>query len=408
MRPLEVSARKKGVRFLLNYHMDVIFRQTPTSGPVIGIKASHTPKIMPGSTVPLKSLRSDGNIDLTTPTVTVKANKAVIIGTGGSAGNVHFRKIFDARLTEEFQVAAGIYASQDASGELAAMALGASLWGTSNQSNEKVRTFGGKPSRLGCQDNYTLGWGPESPVFPLARATGVQVRNWQNLILVNQVGKRYYNEAAPGGYPYGSFYKFLDPYHPGDWRNPGRVPYELTAYNDAALAMNEGSKAPEFGAGPQWAIFDAEAVKREKWSLEAPATDPLYFFSSDTLESLAAKLTQNPHQKAEMPGATLKATVARYNLMVELGVDPDFEKPTPAFKIAVPPFYAAWATIMTHDSYAGLRINMKCQVLDFKGQVIPGLYCGGESAGGCGQHGLGRCLTQGYIAGGAAAAEPNH
>ena len=43
--------------------------------------------------------------------------------------------------------------------------------------------------------------------------------------------------------------------------------------------------------------------------------------------------------------------------------------------------------------------------MDMQGQVIPGLYCGGESAGGFNQHGLGRCMTQGYIAGKYAAAE---
>jgi hypothetical protein len=43
--------------------------------------------------------------------------------------------------------------------------------------------------------------------------------------------------------------------------------------------------------------------------------------------------------------------------------------------------------------------------MDMKGQVISGLYCGGESAAGCSQHGLGRCLTQGYIAGKEAAGE---
>lgn len=46
---------------------------------------------------------------------------------------------------------------------------------------------------------------------------------------------------------------------------------------------------------------------------------------------------------------------------------------------------------------------MQCQVMDTNGEVIPGLYCGGESAGGCSQHGQGRCTTQGYIAGGNAA-----
>jgi len=49
---------------------------------------------------------------------------------------------------------------------------------------------------------------------------------------------------------------------------------------------------------------------------------------------------------------------------------------------------------------------MKSRVIDMKGQVIPGLYCRGESAAGSSQHGLGRCLTQGFIAGKEAANEP--
>lgn len=51
------------------------------------------------------------------------------------------------------------------------------------------------------------------------------------------------------------------------------------------------------------------------------------------------------------------------------------------------------------------QFQMKCQVLDFNGQVIQGLHCGGESAGGCSQHGQGRAITQGFIAGKEAANE---
>jgi predicted oxidoreductase len=87
---------------------------------------------------------------------------------------------------------------------------------------------------------------------------------------------------------------------------------------------------------------------------------------------------------------------------VDKGVDEDFDKPKPQYKIGAGPFYAAWATITVHDTYVGLRISMKGQVMDMDGQVIPGLFCGGESAAGCSQHGLARCLTQGYIAGGEA------
>lgn len=402
MRPLEASAREKGVQFLMNYHMDVIYRESPSEGRVVGIKAGYTPTILPGTDTPLVGFRTDGNIDMTAETVTVKANKAVIIGTGGSTGNVEFRRIFDPRVTEEYILGGEPYSPQDGSGEMAALAIGASLWGTANQAHER-NGYIRKRNLAGAEYLY-VAWTPDSPIFPLARATGLRIRDWQNVICVNQVGKRFYNEFE-AGYPNGTSQGSLDPYIPGDWRNASRVEYKPQNYVDAALAINEGSTAPDFAAGPIWAIFDAAAVEREKWSLEAPNTDPTFFFSADTLEELAAKLTENPYQKAEMPGANLVATVERYNLMVELGADVDFDKPTPQYKIDQPPFYAAWSTPCIHDTYAGLRINMQCQVMDMKGQVIPGLYCGGESAGGCTQHGLARCLAQGYIAGGEAAAE---
>ncbi len=403
IRPLEASARKKGVKFLLNYHMDVIFRETPTSGRVLGIKASYTPTILPGTTSPLKSFRAQGNIEMATDTVTVKAKKAVIIATGGSTGNVNFRRMFDPRLTEEFQLAGEPYSPQDGSGELASMAIGASLWGTANQTFER-NGFIRKRNLIGSQYLY-VSWTPDTPIFPLVRATGIRVSDWQNVILVNQVGKRFYNEMA-GNWPYGTHHSFLDPYIQGDWRNPRRIKYDPQNYLDAALAMNEGSVPPDYGAGPTWAIFDADAVQREEWDLEPPATDPLYFFSAGKLGELAAKLTRNPYQRVKMPAKHLEATVARYNSVVEFGYDPDFEKPSPMYKIQNPPFYAAWATPVVHDTYAGLRINGRCQVMGWNGEVIPGLYCGGESAGGCSQHGSGRCTTQGYIAGKQAAGEP--
>jgi succinate dehydrogenase/fumarate reductase flavoprotein subunit len=405
MRPLEASARKKGVRFLLNYHMDSIIRETPDGGRVLGIHASYSPTILPGTSTPLTSFRTDGNIDISRQTVSVRARKAVIIATGGSTGNVLFRRIFDPRLTSEYATAANEYSPQDASGELAAMAIGATLWGTANQTFDRNGTLR-KREVIGTRTNYIV-WTPKSPIFSKVRATGLTIRNWQNAIIVNQVGKRFYNEMQDG-YPKGTTQGYLDPYIPGDWRNPTRIKYSPMNYVDAALAINEGSTAPDFSAGPQWAIFDAESVKREKWNLEPPATHPDYFFCADTPAELAALVAKCPYQKAKMPPANLEATLKRYNEMVDRGADSDFDKPAPAYKIATPPFYAAWATFIVHDTYSGLRINMKCQVMDKKGEVIPGLYCGGESAAGCSQHGVGRCITQGYIAGALAAAEMKH
>jgi succinate dehydrogenase/fumarate reductase flavoprotein subunit len=38
-------------------------------------------------------------------------------------------------------------------------------------------------------------------------------------------------------------------------------------------------------------------------------------------------------------------------------------------------------------------------VVDMQGQLIPGLYCAGESQGGIKSHGLGRCIVTGRVAG---------
>ena len=96
-----------------------------------------------------------------------------------------------------------------------------------------------------------------------------------------------------------------------------------------------------------------------------------------------------------MPPDTLQQTVNKYNSYVDAGKDPEFAKPNPKYKIQTPPFHAAWATPVIHDTRAGLRINAKCEVVDFYGNVIPGLYCGGESAGGFRYlHGMARFIVQ--------------
>ena len=122
------------------------------------------------------------------------------------------------------------------------------------------------------------------------------------------------------------------------------------------------------------------------------------------MSDLAGKIVMK-YQRVPMSPRVLEETVARYNSFVDAGKDDDFGKPKPLYRIAKPPFYAAWATPVIHDTRAGLRINARAQVVDLNGQVIPGLYCGGESAGGFSLHGLARATCQGYIAGNNAAAE---
>ncbi len=346
VRALEASARAKGAEVLLRHKMTSIVREGPSAGRVLGVTAVH-----------------DGR------TVNIRAAKGVLVATGGSTSNVNLRRTFDPRLTEEYQVAGEPWSRQSGDGEIAAMAVGASLWGTANQTVEEGIAIS-KTRHIGCQWGYSsLIWQPDSRIFDLARASGLTVTDWQDVILVNQTGRRFWSETD-------ARYDFF-----------------------AAAMADTGNGAKRNGGGPIWAIFDQDAVDREEWEPRPPNVDPDgFFFTADTIAELAAAIA-NPHQARPMPAAVLEETVARYNRFVDTGGDADFGKPNPRFKIQTPPFYAAWSTPILHDSLTGLRTNPRAQVMDVHGDVIPGLYCAGESQGGFAQHGLGRCLVFGRIAG---------
>ena len=227
--------------------------------------------------------------------------------------------MFDPRLTEVYQVGGEPYTFQDGSGELAAMAIGASLWGLGNQMLENGATIRAQQA-IGTRYNYFV-WDVNCPIFPLVRATGLEVKHWQDLILVNQLGQRFYDESK-GDYPHGNVATTTStPYTPGDYRNNARITYDPTHYNyfNAAVAMNAASAPPDYAAGPIWAIFDADTVAREGWQVTPPYVDPDgYCFQAPTLAALAAAIT-NPYQARPMDGATLEATVARYNTFVDAG-----------------------------------------------------------------------------------------
>jgi urocanate reductase len=349
VRHLEASARAKGVTFLLRHRMTRLLREKPSAGRVLGLTAVF-----------------DGK------DVNIQARRGVIIATGGHTSNVEFRRMFDPRLTEEYQTAGEPWTRQMADGELAAMEIGASLWATSNVANERGYSIT-KTIHIGCRYGYrNLKWNPKSPMFDRAGASGLTVRDFQDVILVNQIGRRFWNEVD-------ETYDFLN----------------------ACLGTNgnlgKGSKVN--GGGPIWAIFDSEAVQREGWGPRPPNVDQSgWFFRADTIAELAGKIA-NPHQLQPVPARTLEETVAKYNSYVDAGEDPEFRKPRPKYKIERPPFYAAWSTPILHDCLTGLRINRKCQVIDIRGKVIAGLYGAGESAGGFALHGLPRVIVFGRVAG---------
>ncbi len=422
-RPLDFSAREKGVEFMFHRHFDELVREQPFSGRVVGIRAHYSPRHHPETGELLQSYWKNGNVEEQRETVSIRARRAVILASGGHAGNPEVRGMFYPALREPAFPTSG-YAfqgphGQDGSALIAGLRIGANLAGM--QQNLSYPTTFHIATRLGTRDAYTTMM-PGHPTFGFRRSAGVNVGNvgFEEFIAVNQVGKRFFNEVRLPLKPTRSSYSYPGDrgtpnegleHTPHDWRNC-RQDWVREMYNydhglDAALAVNEGSAPPHYYSGPLWAIFDQEAIERTGWELRAPyVSDNGYFFKADSIAELAEKIAAG-HEFQRVPLAHLVDTVATWNSYVDAGADPDFEREAdaPMNRIAAPPFYALSIMVVWHDSYGGLRVNGRQQIVDMQGQVIPGLYAGGEAAGGINKHGLGKGHVQGYIAGTHAAEE---
>jgi FAD binding domain len=418
-RCLEYSAREKGVQFMLHRCFDELVREQAFSGRVIGLKAHYSPRMHPETGERMEGYWSDGNIDERRENVNIRA-KAVILASGGHAGNPEVRSMFYPALREPAFPTSGMALQgphgQDASALIAGLRIGANLAGM--QQNLFGLTFH-ISTRLGTRDAYTTMF-PGHPTFGYRGSAGVNVgtAGFEEFIAVNQVGKRFFNEirlpqrAGGGQYPGRGVVPHPGLEHrPTDWRNCEaawvKQIYNYDAGLDAALAINEGSEPPEYFSGPIWAIFDQDAVDRAEWDLRFPyVADNGYFFKADTIAELADRIEAG-HEFQRVPLKYLEQTVATWNGYVDDGKDPEFvrELEGPMHKIARPPFYALAIMVIWHDSYGGLRCNGRQQVIDMRGEVIPGLYAGGEAVGGFNKHGLGKGHVHGFIAGTYAAGE---
>lgn len=120
-------------------------------------------------------------------------------------------------------------------------------------------------------------------------------------------------------------------------------------------------------------------------------------WKADTIEELAKKMG--------LPPEGLKATVEEFNRGVQAKNDKLGKAARNLFPIVKPPFWGAYVGMSVHHTMGGVVINTKSQVIDRRGEVIPGLYAVGEVTGGI--HGANRlggnaiadCLTFGRLVG---------
>ena len=299
----------------------------------------------------------------------IKANRGVILGTGGFEHNkemaLHFLR---GPLSWAITVP-----TCTGDGHLMAMAIGADL--------RNMNECAGLP-----------GYKPDPNTFT-GEADWQMFRGKPGAVVVNKYGERIGNESAN----YDTSLRAFHVYDTGtfEWRNV-----------------------------PSFAIFDSGYASRYAF----PATDykvgamPKWMTKADTLDALAAAL------KIDMAG--LKKNIEIFNDSAKKGVDPlwhrgesDFDKFTAGdvkrtelknpclAPLETPPFYGAPIWPGTCGTNGGLRVNATGQVINVWGKVIPGLYCssntmahvtGAGYPGGGGQ--LGPGMTFAFIAGNAAAA----
>jgi 3-oxosteroid 1-dehydrogenase len=231
---------------------------------------------------------------------------------------------------------------------------------------------------------------PGDVAFGRQRATLLnRERTLPRSIIVNQLGRRFTNEAA-------------------NYNALGGALHQLDAMRFEYVNL------------PCWLVFDAGYLARYGFRDVRPAGPaPAWMTQAGSLGELAVAIG--------VSADTLTQTVTRWNANVESGDDPDFHRGRSAYDlwsgdaaarprvrstlgpIDEPPYYAVQVRSGTLGTSGGPRTDLQGRVLDTRGQVIPGLFAAGNVAaaptgmayGGAGGT-LGPIITFAYRAGMAA------
>lgn len=84
----------------------------------------------------------------------------------------------------------------------------------------------------------------------------------------------------------------------------------------------------------------------------------------------------------DIPADEVKASIERYNSLVDSGTDTDFGRTDNFNKIGEGPYFMFSSVVSVHHTMGGLEIDADARVKDTNGNVIPGLYAAGEVTGG--------------------------
>ncbi|MEI6874115.1 MAG: FAD-binding protein [Spirochaetota bacterium] len=349
--------QKRKIPILLNHRMTRIIREP--NGPVLGIE-----------------------VQSPTGIINIKANKAVILASGGFKANKQMMRAWHPLMDEDFLWSGWPHVLSTGDGHLATMEIGGGMVDTSfiTEFSHRIGT------RL-----YVV-W--DKPFFDnKVKNAGLPANSLERTIIVENDGNRYINEAI--------------------WEAGHAV-----AWGPTVLAYLRLPKRPRAA----WFVVDADGAAKMGWSpflaafskpdpTTAPCLEPGWVATAATIEELAVKMG--------VPAANLQATISKFNEYAATGVDKDLERPAPMYPLGKPPFYAAQISLLCHDQSTGIRVNQRMQVVDQSDQwqpksapgkpigeekVIPHLYAAGECTGGTGGaiRGSGKrgwYMVHGFVAG---------
>ncbi len=178
------------------------------------------------------------------------------------------------------------------------------------------------------------------------------------LLWLNRMGRRFNNEAT--------CYK---PTPGGNSVIGGKQCYQILDQATVDYMMENGTPVKPWRGTKDQPMPDLMAMMQIGIGVG-------YVKKGDTLEELAKACGMDPDVVAE--------EVARYNTMVENGVDTDYGKTADAlvFTIKEGPFYAVEIRPRVLGSFGGLVMGRDYEVLKEDGYPIPGLYAAGDMAAG--------------------------
>ena len=317
--------------------------------------------------------------------ISIKANKGVILCTGGYLGNKELMNRFHFAEMPDFQSIGA--PTQTGDGLIMALEVGAGLDGVSEQ---QIEWYGYSYKKASDE----MGTG----ILHLAGAMSPDAR-----IFVNSKGERFMDEEL-----YICHSKFQMPFLEYD----GTFPV-YNGYTNLPMYVVFDSK-----------MFDADAVGATgrgcgyasnydiyHWSADNKAElERGWLVKGDTIEELVANLAEQSGNEM-IDAEALKATIATYNSYCEAGEDPEFGRASFYLDpVDQGPYYAAQIVPTAVYTIGGLAGGPNGETLDWQGNPIPRLY----HAGDIGQptkyliSALQGCLALGDIAGEACSQLESH